>query len=121
MDYTAIWQEEVAAILGPGEDAKSPRVVRGYFGIDFVAMELIWQLVDAEARRFHMQRKHLLWTLYLLRVFDTIDRITTFLKVSYNTFASHVWLMISLILENVNTVRTLHSKGVAKYAYSCLC
>jgi hypothetical protein len=99
-----LWFTLIEEILGNRQRARNPRYVRAFFGLDVIAITVLWSLVSPVALAFGLSRKHLLWTLRFLRLYETCDRITVATGVEYETWREKIWKMIDIIIEQLDVV-----------------
>ena len=73
------------------------RVFRAHFGICLEAVVMIWSYLTIPS----VEPKHLLWSLYFLKVYPLVDVATTWAKTSKKTWINWIWLVLQNLYENM--------------------
>lgn len=74
---------------------------KAHFGISFSSLKILWFTLannyNENNTEYHLQPKHLIWTLYWLKVCSTWHTTTSFTKCDVKTAHLWIWRLIKLI------------------------
>src|SRR5947209_4782127 len=82
------------------------RVFAAHFGLDKVTVTLVYVIFLAPDVQF----THLLWTLFFLKTYNTLDVCASFWSVDPKTFDKHVWDVMFVLWRKLHTVSRLHKR-----------
>ena len=86
--------EDIIGELAPYEFHKQ---YVGHFGVDSCVSAKIWDLIQGEDLAPKTKCHHLLWALYLLKVYNTEVVLSRCIGVHPNTFRKFAWPIIRAI------------------------
>lgn len=80
------------------------RRIRAHFGVGVPSLILIWHFVNIPFAAAGLRPKHLLWTLYFLRVYPTEDQGANWVGVSRLTYRLRIRQCINILNTHLRTV-----------------
>ena len=86
----------------------STRVFNAHFGVCKQTTIVLWMHLCSLELDFAVEFHHFLWTLYFLKVYNTLDVSATHWKVDVKTFNLWIWRVIALLAFTLDTVILIH-------------
>ena len=80
------------------------RKFAAHFGIAKETMKILWLHIQSLDTDGIFKLKHLLWTLYFMKVYNSSDVSASFWKVDPKTYSKWVWKLIVFLNLTLNTV-----------------
>src|SRR4051794_6356755 len=91
----------ITALLGV---SWTERKFRANFGISSLSASVLWSFLLSLSIDLPLQPVYMLWTLYFLKVYDTVDVMAGRFHCDVATFSHWTWHILFLLYSSLDTV-----------------
>ena len=85
----------------------SNRVFLSHFGVSKKTVAILFLHLINLQLEFQLELHHVFWTLYFLKVYNSLDVCCSYWNVDHKTFTLWIWRIIGLIVTTLDTVSIL--------------